>query len=262
MVAWRAGIGLATTSDAHALSDKSERKPTTSTSTGTDGTEELWSGLSSASAAPAVRVVTPVVNNAHIVGERQGDSTRDGDEAELVSMCLLLIVRDEESSLRANLPLWRNNADCYVFGVDDRTSDATIQAIDEVLGEDEPQKPRYEWCVCIAPFVAFLCSCVRFSSSIDRMIDFGERMRHERENTNKCGTEFASLLQKFSKISFLCTRAVVMKSRTTLSIDIAHSFVDYPQHGDEASHENPLPCVSRASTLTSFLVFCCSWLLT
>lgn len=58
-----------------------------------------------------------------------------------VSLCVLLIVRDEEANLRANLPLWENVASCYVIGVDDRTTDGTVQAIQEVLPEE---KPRYE----------------------------------------------------------------------------------------------------------------------
>lgn len=64
-----------------------------------------------------------------------------GDEREQeLSVCVLLIVRDEESSLRANLPLWQELANCYVIGVDDRTVDGTVQALVEILPED---KPRY-----------------------------------------------------------------------------------------------------------------------
>lgn len=54
-----------------------------------------------------------------------------------ISICLLLIVRDEEESLGANLPLWRNIASCYVIGVDDRTTDSTVEVILEVLPEDK-----------------------------------------------------------------------------------------------------------------------------
>lgn len=57
-------------------------------------------------------------------------------------MCLLLIVRDEESNLKANLPLWRDVAHCYVIGVDDRTTDGTMQAIHEALDEDTPRYDR------------------------------------------------------------------------------------------------------------------------
>lgn len=64
-----------------------------------------------------------------------------GKNETTVSLCILLIVRDEEANLRANLPLWENVASCYVIGVDDRTTDGTVQAIREVLPEE---KPRYE----------------------------------------------------------------------------------------------------------------------
>ncbi|CAN0433860.1 unnamed protein product [Ectocarpus sp. 13 AM-2016] len=46
-----------------------------------------------------------------------------------------MIVRDEEFSLRENLPLWLDVADCFVIGVDDRTSDATNMVIQQVLGD-------------------------------------------------------------------------------------------------------------------------------
>lgn len=56
-----------------------------------------------------------------------------------VSLCLLLIVRDEEASLRANLPLWVEVADCFVIGIDDRTTDDTPHVIQQVLGDDHPR---------------------------------------------------------------------------------------------------------------------------
>lgn len=55
-----------------------------------------------------------------------------------VSICLLLIVRDEEDNLRENLPFWRDIASCYVIGVDDRTTDGTMQVIRQTLPEDKP----------------------------------------------------------------------------------------------------------------------------
>lgn len=65
--------------------------------------------------------------------------TSDGEEKwQDVSLCLLLIVRDEEESLKANLHLWRDVADCFVIGVDDRTTDGTTSRIQQVLGN----KPR------------------------------------------------------------------------------------------------------------------------
>lgn len=57
----------------------------------------------------------------------------------VVSLCLLVIARDEEANLRANLPLWRDVVSCYVIGVDDRTSDGTMNAIREVLPRDTPR---------------------------------------------------------------------------------------------------------------------------
>lgn len=65
------------------------------------------------------------------VGAGGGGNDRD------ISVCLLLIVRNEEWNLRSNLPLWKDVADCYVIGVDDRTTDGTLQAIQEGLGEDK-----------------------------------------------------------------------------------------------------------------------------
>eukprot|EP00611_Tribonema_gayanum_P030155 TRINITY_DN829_c0_g2_i1.p1 TRINITY_DN829_c0_g2~~TRINITY_DN829_c0_g2_i1.p1 ORF type:complete len:977 (+),score=264.58 TRINITY_DN829_c0_g2_i1:124-2931(+) len=45
------------------------------------------------------------------------------------TLCILMIIRNEEANLRLNLPLWRDVADCFVFGVDDRTDDDSIGAI-------------------------------------------------------------------------------------------------------------------------------------
>lgn len=56
-----------------------------------------------------------------------------------IDICLLMIVRDEETSLRTNLPLWRDVATCYVIGVDDRTTDSTVEVILEVLPNDQPR---------------------------------------------------------------------------------------------------------------------------
>lgn len=56
-----------------------------------------------------------------------------------VDICLLMIVRDEETSLRTNLPLWRDVATCYVIGVDDRTTDSTAEVILEVLPNNQPR---------------------------------------------------------------------------------------------------------------------------
>ncbi|CAM9588914.1 unnamed protein product, partial [Scytosiphon promiscuus] len=62
------------------------------------------------------------------------------DQGELdVSLCLLLIVRDEAASLRANLPLWIDVVDCFVIGIDDRTTDDTPHVIQEVLGGNHPR---------------------------------------------------------------------------------------------------------------------------
>lgn len=61
----------------------------------------------------------------------------DAGEHRDISICLQLIVRDEEVNLRANLPLWQDVADCYVIGVDDRTTDGTVQAILDVLPDDK-----------------------------------------------------------------------------------------------------------------------------
>ena len=92
----------------------------------------------------------------------QGYDNRDSNNSsnQELCLCLLLIVRDEESNLKANLPLWRDVAHCYVIGVDDRTTDGTMQAIHEALDEDTP---RYE-CgayVCVHR-QAHCCSCSHF----------------------------------------------------------------------------------------------------
>eukprot|EP00903_Cladosiphon_okamuranus_P016556 g15273.t1 len=61
--------------------------------------------------------------------QRQQQQHRD------ISLCLLLIVRDEEESLQKNLPLWRKVADCFVIGVDDRTTDRSVATIHDVIGD-------------------------------------------------------------------------------------------------------------------------------
>ena len=71
---------------------------------------------------------------------RFGEANEDEAREEEIFLCLLMIVRDEETNLRANLPLWDDVVSCYVFGVDDRTTDGTVQAIREVLPQE---KPRY-----------------------------------------------------------------------------------------------------------------------
>lgn len=87
--------------------------------------------IESDAALPVEAEATGYVNDARDYGENETS----------VSLCILLIVRDEEANLRVNLPLWGNVASCYVIGVDDRTTDGTVQAIREVLPEE---KPRYE----------------------------------------------------------------------------------------------------------------------
>lgn len=85
--------------------------------------------------APTRRAAVPE-GGPHAISEYgDGGDNRKRD----LSVCLLLIVRNEESNLRANLPLWRDVAACYVIGVDDRTTDGTVQAIGEVLDEDTPR---------------------------------------------------------------------------------------------------------------------------
>lgn len=79
-----------------------------------------------------------------------GQDCNDEEKQQDVSLCLLLIVRDEEESLKANLNLWRDVADCFVIGVDDRTTDETTSIIQQVLGD----KARYvrttkRGCVCV-----------------------------------------------------------------------------------------------------------------
>ncbi|CAM9404102.1 unnamed protein product, partial [Pylaiella littoralis] len=64
-----------------------------------------------------------------------GQDCNDEEKQQDVSLCLLLIVRDEEESLKANLNLWRDVADCFVIGVDDRTTDETTSIIQQVLGD-------------------------------------------------------------------------------------------------------------------------------
>jgi tetratricopeptide (TPR) repeat protein len=56
-----------------------------------------------------------------------------------VSLCLLMMLRNEESNLRLNLSLWRDLVDCYVFGIDDRTTDESEAAIAALL---PPSTPR------------------------------------------------------------------------------------------------------------------------
>lgn len=65
------------------------------------------------------------------------DHNDEGEQQQDISLCLLLIVRDEEESLKKNLPVWRDVADCFVVGVDDRTTDRTATTIQEVLGDDK-----------------------------------------------------------------------------------------------------------------------------
>lgn len=78
---------------------------------------------------------------ASITGESLTTATyneeADTGEPRDLSICLLLIVRDEELNLRSNLPLWQDVADCYVIGVDDRTTDGTVQTILDVLPDDK-----------------------------------------------------------------------------------------------------------------------------
>ncbi|CAN0301414.1 unnamed protein product [Ectocarpus sp. 12 AP-2014] len=83
---------------------------------------ELWSGS----------VVLGDLSKSSGVATGEG---YDSDKQRDVSLCLLMIVRDEEFSLRENLPLWLDVADCFVIGVDDRTSDATNMVIQQVLGD-------------------------------------------------------------------------------------------------------------------------------
>lgn len=80
------------------------------------------------------------------------EALSNGEDKQDISICLLLIVRNEEDSLRENLPLWREVADNYVIGVDDRTTDGTVEVLREVL-ED---KPRYPW----AGSFAEACCCL------------------------------------------------------------------------------------------------------
>lgn len=88
------------------------------------------------------------------VGTQGYDDKDNSSSSQELCLCLLLIVRDEESNLKANLPLWRDVAHCYVVGVDDRTTDGTMQAIHEALDEDAP---RYDM-ACTDRF-ARCCSC-------------------------------------------------------------------------------------------------------
>lgn len=100
------------------------------------------------------------------IGTQDYEDNDNNSSNQELCMCLLLIVRDEESNLKANLPLWRDVAHCYVIGVDDRTTDGTMQAIHETLHEDTP---RYDICVCaetgsllfLLLFGTAVCSCRR-----------------------------------------------------------------------------------------------------
>lgn len=81
-------------------------------------------------------VVAPEGGNIGTQGDAYGNSNSNSQD---LSLCLLLIVRDEESNLKVNLPLWRDVVHCYVIGVDDRTTDGTVQAIHDALDEDTPR---------------------------------------------------------------------------------------------------------------------------
>jgi len=72
-------------------------------------------------------------------------SVQDSDEQEElreVSLCLLLILRDEEESIKKNLPLWKDLVDCVVIGIDDRTTDGTATTIHQILHDKERREER------------------------------------------------------------------------------------------------------------------------
>lgn len=62
------------------------------------------------------------------------------------SIVMTFIVRDEAVNIRANLPLWFDSVDYYVFMVDYRTQDDTYKAIAEVLeGKKQYRNITYDF---------------------------------------------------------------------------------------------------------------------
>ncbi|CAM9370785.1 unnamed protein product [Discosporangium mesarthrocarpum] len=80
---------------------------------------------------------------AHITDEFVFELGKDGRTWERNTLCMLMIVRDEEVNLRLNLPLWRDVIDCYVIGVDDRTTDGTVSVIESIVPPDKPRHIFY-----------------------------------------------------------------------------------------------------------------------
>ena len=56
------------------------------------------------------------------------------------SIVMTMILRDEAVNIRANLPLWIDKIDYFIFMVDYRTKDDTVNAIAEVLGGQRDYK--------------------------------------------------------------------------------------------------------------------------
>lgn len=84
-----------------------------------------------------------------IKGANQAEAARDAAKSERlnhinspgISLCMLLIARDEANNIRAHLPLWNQDEtlfDCYVAGIDSRSTDDTANAILRAMGEDIP----------------------------------------------------------------------------------------------------------------------------
>ncbi len=57
-----------------------------------------------------------------------------------VTLVMCMILLNEESNLRLNLPFWRDIIDAYVFGIDDRTDDNTVKVITELLPSFIPRE--------------------------------------------------------------------------------------------------------------------------
>lgn len=98
--------------------------------------------------------------------DTQSDDDDYGNNSQDLSLCLLLIVRDEETSMRINLPLWRDVAHCYVIGVDDRTTDGTVQAIHDALEEDTPRYDDVLRLIDVCARRASVCACVHRLGSL------------------------------------------------------------------------------------------------
>ena len=49
------------------------------------------------------------------------------------SIVMTMMIRDEAVNLKSNLPMWLPFIDYFVFIVDDRTSDSSVQTIENVI---------------------------------------------------------------------------------------------------------------------------------